>query len=84
MFLVLSPEHPSELHLTNRLGRANREIGQRAAVVAIFPNHASALRLTGALLVERNDQWLVCQRYLPEESVGVILDAKVEPVHHVP
>jgi len=46
--------------------------------VGIFPNDAAALRLSGTLLIEQNDEWLVCRRYLSDESMRLILDAPVE------
>ena len=44
----------------------------------IFPNDASAPRLSGAMLIEQNDEWLVCRRYLSDESMRLILDARTE------
>jgi len=79
-FFAFAPSHWSKLRSTNPLERVNREIGRRADVVGIFPNDASALRLTGALLIEQNDEWLVCRRYLSEESMRLILDASTEPI----
>jgi putative transposase len=72
-FFAFPTAHWSKLRSTNPLERVNREIGRRADVVGIFPNDASALRLTGALLIEQNDEWLVCRRYLSEESMRLIL-----------
>ncbi len=59
--------------------RVNREIGRRSDVVGIFPNDTSAIRLAGALLIEQNDEWLVCRRYLSDESMRLILHEPTEP-----
>jgi putative transposase len=66
--------HWSKLRSTNPLERVNREIGRRSDVVGIFPNDRAAIRLAGALLVERNDEWLVSRRYLSEESLALVLE----------
>lgn len=73
-FYAFPAVHWSKLRSTNPLERVNREIGRRADVVGIFPNDASALRLSGALLIEQNDEWLVSRRYLSEESLVLVLD----------
>jgi putative transposase len=72
-FYEFPPEHRSKLRSTNPLERVNREIGRRSDVVGIFPNDASAIRLTGALLIEQNDEWLVSRRYLSAESIALVL-----------
>jgi putative transposase len=74
-FMAFPSEHWSKLRSTNPLERVNREIGRRSDVVGIFPNDSSAIRLAGALLIEQNDEWIVCRRYLSEESMRVILYA---------
>ncbi len=66
--------HWSKLRSTNPLERLNKEIGRRSDVVGIFPNDASALRLVGAMLIEQNDEWLICRRYLSEESLALVLE----------
>jgi transposase-like protein len=43
--------------------RLNEEIRRRERVIRIFPNDASALRLIGALLAEKNEEWAE-RRYL--------------------
>lgn len=43
--------------------RLNEEIRRHERVIRIFPNDASALRLIGALLSEKNDVWQE-RRYL--------------------
>jgi integrase len=74
-FYAFPGEHWSKLRSTNPLERVNREIGRRSDVVGIFPSDASAIRLAGALLIEQNDEWLVCRRYLSAESI-TLLDEK--------
>jgi transposase-like protein len=87
-FYAFPAVHWSKLRSTNPLERVNREIGRRADVVGIFPNDASALRLSGALLIEQNDEWLVGRRYLSEESLALVLeerdDAQREEVKQLP
>jgi transposase-like protein len=77
-FMAFPPEHWSKLRSTNPLERVNREIGRRSDVVGIFPNDTSAIRLAGALLIEQNDEWIVCRRYLSEESMRQILYADTD------
>jgi putative transposase len=76
--MAFPPEHWSKLRSTNPLERVNREIGRRSDVVGIFPNDTSAIRLAGALLIEQNDEWIVCRRYLSEESMRQILYADTD------
>ncbi len=86
-FYHFPASHWSKLRSTNPLERVNREIARRADVVGIFPNDAAALRLSGALLIEQNDEWLVGRRYLSEESLVLVLaepDAGGEEVKQLP
>lgn len=80
-FYAFPEAHWSKLRSTNPLERVNREIGRRSDVVGIFPNDASAIRLAGALLIEQNDEWLVCRRYLSAESMALLDAVKVEDPH---
>jgi putative transposase len=59
-FYGFPAEHWSKLRSTNPLERVNREIGRRTDVVGIFPNDAALLRLAGMLLLEQNDEMLLC------------------------
>lgn len=75
-FYAFPAAHWSKLRSTNPLERVNKEIGRRSDVVGIFPNDQSAIRLCGAVLLEQNDEWLTCRRYLSEESMRLL---SVEP-----
>ena len=66
--------HWSKLRSTNPLERLKEGIRRRSDVVGIFPNDAAAIRLFGAMLIEQNDEWLVCRRYLSEESLALVLE----------
>ncbi len=44
--------------------RLNQEIKRRSRVVGIFPNEASCLRLTTAVVMELSEEWLLAKRYL--------------------
>ena len=52
----------SRLKSTNLLERLNEEVRRREKVIRIFPNHASANRLIGAVLIDRHEDWLSSTR----------------------
>ena len=65
---VLPSEHRRKLNSTNMIERVMRELKRRTRVVGIFPNVASLERLTGAQLLELDEQWrLEEKRYLSME-----------------
>lgn len=63
-FYALTPAHRRRLRTTNSIEHDHAEVRRRTRVVRIFPNEASLIRLTTALAVERNEQWLE-RCYLP-------------------
>jgi putative transposase len=60
----LEPAHRRLLRTSNGLERLNREVARRTAVVGIFPNEASCLRLVSALLMETSEEWELGRAYL--------------------
>lgn len=82
-FMALPVEHWSKLRSTNPIERLNREVARRSDVVGIYPNDAALLRLAGSLLIEQNDEWLVCRRYLSLESLEPVLLPEAGPALEV-
>ena len=66
-------EHRRRLHSTNPLERLHKEVKRRTAVVGIFPDRSSLVRLAGMLLAEQDDEWAVTdRRYFTFESMARI------------
>jgi transposase-like protein len=70
--------HRSRIRSTNPQERLNKEIKRRTAVVGIFPNRASVIRLVGMILAEQDDEWQDGRCYFRPESM-VLIDAVTEP-----
>lgn len=91
-YMAFPKEHWTRIYSTNPLERLNREIRRRTDVVGVFPDEASAIRLAGAILMERADEWEVERRYFSLESMRkltapdpqALLQAEVEPLRLAP
>ena len=59
-FMTFPRDHRTKVHSTNPLERLNKEVKRRTNVVGAI------VRLVGAILAERNDEWAVCRRYMTE------------------
>jgi transposase-like protein len=62
-FVLPAGVHRTRLRTTNSIEHDHAEIRRRTRVVRIFPNEASLVRLSSALAIERNEQWME-RRYL--------------------
>jgi transposase-like protein len=72
-YMIFPSQHRTKLHSTNPLERLNKEVERRADVVGIFPNEASIVRLSGAVLLEQNDEWQLQHRYMQVEAMAELI-----------
>ena len=61
--LALPEPYRRRLRTSNGMERLNEEVRRRERVIRIFPNRESAIRLLGAVLLERHEQWATGHRY---------------------
>jgi transposase-like protein len=73
--------HRKRTRTTNALERLNQEIRRRTRVARIFPNEASALRLTAAIAMEQSDEWETGRQYL---DVGLLDNWTFQGAQHWP
>ena len=59
--------HRKRMRSTNMVERVNQEFRRRTRVVRIFPDEASCIRLSAALAMEINEEWME-RRYLDMEA----------------
>jgi putative transposase len=70
-YTTFPKEHRAKLHSTGPIG----EIQRRTAVAGIFPNEHAIIRLIGAILLARNDEWAVQRaRYISLETIALLSD----------
>jgi transposase-like protein len=72
-YLAFPQEHWRSISSTNTIERVNAELDRRAKVVGIFPNTASLLRLTTAVLQEQHDEWQDGRRHFSQQSMQLLL-----------
>ena len=61
---ALPRDHRRRLRTTNMLERVHKELNRRTRVAGLFPNEASLLRLTSAVLMELDEEWQTGKIYL--------------------
>jgi len=77
-YLAFPSERWRSIRSTNALERVNAEIDRRAKVVGIFPNSASLLRLSTAVLQDQHDEWQDGRCHFSQQSMAR-LDPSADP-----
>jgi len=91
-YMAFPAEHWSRIYSTNPLERLNRESKRRTDVVGVFPDEASVVRLVGAVLIERADEWeaerrpfsLESMRKLTAPDPAAVLPTEASPLRLAP
>jgi transposase-like protein len=79
-YLTFPPDHWRSISSTNAIERLNAEIDRRAKVVGIFPNSASLLRLTTAVVQDQHDEWQDDRRLFSQQSMQRLLNPDAPPL----
>ena len=61
----------------NHIERLNKELKRRSAVIGVFPNEESLLRLMGSVLLERNEVVSVQKAIFSSESYQALVTSDV-------
>ena len=64
--LLLPQRYRQRLRTSNLAERMNEEIRRRERVIRIFPNDDAAMRLIGALLAEKYEEWQTMAKYFED------------------
>lgn len=72
-YLTFPQDHWRAISSTNCIERVNAEVDRRAKVVGIFPNRASLLRLSTAVLQEQHDEWQDGRKAFSQHSMQRLL-----------
>jgi transposase-like protein len=64
----IPPAHRKRLRTSNMAEVNNRELKRRTRVIGIFPNEASLLRISSAILKDTDEKWIEGKCYLDMEG----------------
>ena len=79
-YLDFPYEHHRRLRTNNVQERLNREVKRRSNVVQVFPSRRSLIRMLGAVLSEKDEDW-AARRWFTESSIS---EAYEEPGRRKP
>lgn len=69
VYVLADKEARRRLRTTNGVEHDHMAVRRRTAVIRVFPNEASLLRLVSALAMERNEKWLARRYVVALETV---------------
>lgn len=67
----------------NMIERLNRKIRRRTAVVGIFPNEASYVRLVTSYLMEYSEDWTTSRSYIQKAAISAMLNIQAALFLHL-